>query len=240
LRSLGADRDPGRWRGARGSGTLAGVAGSDAELSSHPAEAKAALRREILARRDAIDPTARAGRSAAATARVAALGAFREARVAFAYASFGSELDTRPLLRRVLAGGRDLVLPRVERAARRLALHQVRDLDADLEPGTWGIPEPASDRCRQVAPSEIDFILVPGVVFDPDGGRIGYGAGYYDRLLAAWPCPVPPLVAAAFELQVVPRVPVGPTDHRVDLVVTEASTYVRLGLPYAPENQEER
>jgi 5-formyltetrahydrofolate cyclo-ligase len=62
-------------------------------------------------------------------------------------------------------------------------------------------------------------------VFDPDGGRIGYGAGYYDRLLGAWPLPVPPLVAAAFELQVVPAVPVLPTDRRVDLVVTESRTY---------------
>jgi 5-formyltetrahydrofolate cyclo-ligase len=216
------------------------VAGAEAECSPHPAEAKAALRREILARRDAIGPAARARLSAVATARVATLAAFRDARVALAYASFGSELDTRALLRRVLDGGRELVLPRVERAARRLALHKVRDLDADLEPGTWGILEPAPDRCRRVTPSEIDFVLVPGVVFDPAGGRIGYGAGYYDRLLAGWSCPVPPLVAAAFELQMVPRVPVLPTDHRVDLVVTEARTYIRLGLPPAAENQEDR
>jgi 5,10-methenyltetrahydrofolate synthetase len=158
-------------------------------------------------------------------ARVAALDAFRRARVALAYVSFGSELETRPFLEEVLASGRALVLPRVERAARRLALHRVRDLDAELEPGTWGILEPVPGRCPPAPPGEIDFVLVPGLVFDPDGGRIGYGAGYYDRLLAAWPPPVPPLVAAAFELQVVPAVPVLPADHRVDLVVTESRTY---------------
>jgi 5-formyltetrahydrofolate cyclo-ligase len=76
-----------------------------------------------------------------------------------------------------------------------------------------------------VAPGEIDFVLVPGLVFDPLGGRIGYGAGYYDRLLAAWPTPTPPLIAAAFELQVVAAVPVLPTDRRVDLVVTESRIY---------------
>jgi 5-formyltetrahydrofolate cyclo-ligase len=84
-------------------------------------------------------------------------------------------------------------------------------------------------------PDEIDFVLVPGVAFDPHGGRVGHGGGYYDRLLAAWPLPVPPLVAAAFELQVVPAVPVLPTDHRVDLVVTESGRYP----PLAPEPQQE-
>ena len=61
-------------------------------------------------------------------------------------------------------------------------------------------PEPVPGRCRAVAPAEVDFVLVPGVVFDPEGGRIGYGAGYYDRLLTAWPPPRPPPVAAAFDL----------------------------------------
>lgn len=188
------------------------------------------LRREILARRDALDPAARARLSAAALARVAALQAFRQARVVLGYASFASELDTRPFLHEVLAGGRVLVLPRVDRAARRLALHQVRDFDTELEPGTWGIPEPVPARCRAVASTEIDFALVPGVVFDRDGGRIGHGGGYYDRLLAAWPDPMPRLVAAAFELQVVLAVPVLATDRRVDLVVTESRIYPQLRL----------
>jgi 5-formyltetrahydrofolate cyclo-ligase len=200
------------------------------DLDPQPLEAKAALRREILARRDAVPPDVRARRSAAALARVAALPAFRRARVVLAYASFGSEVDTRPFLRRVLLSGRTLVLPRIERAARRLALHEVESLDRDLQPGPWGIPEPVPGRCRPAAPGTIGFVLVPGVAFDPDGGRVGHGGGYYDRLLAAWPRPAPPLVAAAFELQVVPAVPVLPADHRVDLVVTESGTYPRRRL----------
>jgi 5,10-methenyltetrahydrofolate synthetase len=188
-----------------------------------------------LSLRDAMDQTVRVRLSATAIARVVSLRALRQSRVTLAYASFGTELDTRPLLRRVLDGGRLLVLPRVERVARRLALYQVRDLDADLQPGTWGIPEPVSERCRPVMPDEIDFVLVPGVAFDHHGGRVGHGGGYYDRLLAGWPPPMPPLVAAAFELQVVPAVPVLPTDHRVDLVVTESGTYP----PLAPESQQD-
>jgi 5-formyltetrahydrofolate cyclo-ligase len=170
---------------------------------------------------------------------VTALDAFRRAQTLLGYASFGSELDTRPLLADVLGSGRALVLPRVERAARRLALYRVRDLDADLEAGTWGIREPIPGRCEPAAPRDIDFVLVPGLVFDPGGGRIGYGAGYYDRLLAAWPAPVPPLVAVAFELQIVPAVPVVPGDHRVDLIATETRTYAARRSEPSPDPQED-
>ena len=189
------------------------------------ADAKALLRRSILARRDALDPAERMRRSSAALDRVQGLAAFRQARVALGYASFGSEIDTRGWLDGVLAGGRALVLPRIDRAARRLTLHRVRDLRADLVPGVWGIAEPDPSRCRTASLAEIDFVLVPGLVFDPEGGRLGYGAGYYDRLLGAWPAPLPPLVSAAFDVQVVPSVPVLATDHRVDLVVTESRIY---------------
>jgi 5,10-methenyltetrahydrofolate synthetase len=206
------------------------VAHASPDPDPHPAAAKASLRREILARRDALDAAVRARLSSVAIDRTLALVAFRQARVVLGYASFGSELDTRPFLQAVLGSGRVLALPRIDRAARRLALHEVRDLEVELRPGMWGIPEPAPARCRTVAPPEIDFVLVPGVVFDPEGGRVGYGAGYYDRLLAAWPEPLPPLVAGAFELQVVPAVPVLDTDHRVDLVVTESRTYSKLRL----------
>jgi 5,10-methenyltetrahydrofolate synthetase len=208
------------------------VAHAGRELDPRPATvtAKATLRRTILARRDALGPPERARLSQAALDRIEGLDAFRRARVVLGFASFGSELDTRPFLDEVMASGRALVLPRVDREGRRLVLYRVASLETDLRPGTWGIPEPDPAHCGLAAPADIDFILVPGVAFDPDGGRLGYGAGYYDRLLAAWASPLPPLVAAAFELQIVPAVPVLAGDHRVDRVVTESQTYSRRRL----------
>ena len=205
--------------------TYSGHVTATPDPDPHPASSKSLLRREILARRDALDPGERALRSSAVLKRVQGLASLRQAHVVLAYASFGSELDTRPFLFAILAGQRTLALPRIDRAARRLALHQAQDLERDLRAGTWGIPEPDPARCRTVAPVEIDFVLVPGLAFDPSGGRVGYGAGYYDRLLGEWPEPLPPLVAAAFDLQVVPAVPVTAGDHRVDLVVTESRIY---------------
>jgi 5,10-methenyltetrahydrofolate synthetase len=186
--------------------------------------AKAELRRHILARRDALAPEQRVSLSAAIFQTIRALPAFATARVVLAYSSFGSEPPTGPFLEAVLEGGKALVLPRVDRANRRLALHRVTALRTDLRPGVWGIQEPDPARCPPVGIEVIDFALVPGVVFDVEGGRIGYGAGYYDRLLAEC-APGTALVAAAFELQVVDAVPMAAHDRRVDRVVTEHRIY---------------
>ena len=185
---------------------------------------KAALRQEVLARRDALGPERRARLSAAIFARVAALEAFRRSGTILAYCSFGSEPVTDPFLDAVRAGGKTLVLPRVDRASRSLELFRVEEPGRQLGPGMRGIREPLPDRCVAVPLREVAFVLVPGVAFDATGGRLGHGGGYYDRLLAR--CDHrPPLVAAAFEVQMVEAVPMGPDDRRVDRVVTERGLY---------------
>jgi 5-formyltetrahydrofolate cyclo-ligase len=63
--------------------------------------------------------------------------------------------------------------------------------------------------------------MVPGVAFTAAGDRLGYGGGYYDRLLSRWPYPRPGLVAAAFSIQIVPAIPVTACDVPVDWIVTE-------------------
>ena len=124
----------------------------------------------------------------------------------------------------MLARAKTLVLPKVNRATRDLDLFRVGAPETELEPGVFGIREPVPSRCAPASLDAVDFVLVPGVVFDARGGRIGRGAGYYDRLLAR--CrPGTRLVAAAFEVQVVDEVPREPHDRRVDLVVSELRVY---------------
>jgi 5-formyltetrahydrofolate cyclo-ligase len=192
--------------------------------SREAAARKAELRRLVLARREALGPDRRAELSARIFARVVALEAFGSARTVLGYHAFGSEPATAPFLREVLGRGATLGLPRVNRQARALDLYRVSDLDRDLAAGVWGIREPDPDRCPALAVEELDFVLVPGVAFDADGGRTGYGAGYYDRLLRRCPAGAA-LVAAAFEVQMVDAVPWEPHDQRVDRVVTEQRIY---------------
>jgi 5-formyltetrahydrofolate cyclo-ligase len=75
-----------------------------------------------------------------------------------------------------------------------------------------------------VKPNELDLVMVPGTAFDPRGGRMGQGKGYYDRLLAN-ARPDAPLVALAFECQVFPEIPVAPHDVFMDQVITEVKVY---------------
>jgi 5-formyltetrahydrofolate cyclo-ligase len=95
----------------------------------------------------------------------------------------------------------------------------VRDIDVDTAPGHRGIPEPRPDVSR-VTVEAIDWVLVPGVAFDLAGGRLGYGGGFYDRLLPLLR-PGTPRIAGAFDAQVVAHLPAAPHDLPVDCIVTE-------------------
>ena len=198
-------------------------------LSSEPFEAiaaaKAALRTTVKVRRDALSHEARAALSARITARVLELGSYRAAKTVLAYSSFGSEFDTRALIGHALAQGKTLLLPRVDRASRTLTLHAVKDLARDLQPGVWGILEPNPQRAPIMQVFDFKWILVPGLAFTPGCERLGYGAGFYDELIARC-TQKPALVAAAFATQMVDDMPCTPADRRVDLVVTEDKTYL--------------
>lgn len=186
---------------------------------------KSELRQQVLAARDALAPAARAEACARALARVAALDAFRTARCVMAYLSFGSELDTAALVRETLGRGARLALPRINAETREIEPWAVTDPVRETVAGPWGLREPDPARCAPVALAEIDFVLLPGVAFTVNGKRLGYGRGYYDRLIARFPAR-PVLVAAAFELQIVPDLPTGPADQRADLIVTEKDAYL--------------
>ena len=196
------------------------MASSAASSSEAIKQTKAALRKAILERRDAVDTASRIRDSHTITQKLRALPAYRAAHVVAAYASFGSELDTSEFLATVLADGKQLVLPRINRAERALELRHVVDMGADLVSGIWGIREPAQ-RCPILSPAKVEFMLVPGVAFTANGARLGYGGGFYDRLLSSLGRSTA-RVAAAFELQMVDELPEGPHDQRVDAIVTQA------------------
>ena len=184
---------------------------------------KSSLRKAVLDRRDAMDANRRSTLSRVIGQKTVGLDAYRQSGTIMAYASFGSELQTDEFLRHVLAGSKTLILPRVNRAEKRLDLYTVKD----LELGTWGIREPKPHRCAPVGSDVIDFVLVPGVAFDVRGGRLGYGGGFYDKLLAGTWSTRPWLVAGAFEAQIVEEIPLDTHDVVMDVLITESIDYFR-------------
>ncbi len=186
-------------------------------------EAKLALRRELLAARDALPEATRGAAAEAIVARLAALPGFAAARCVLLTLPYRSEWDTRALVRIAVAAGKTVAIPRVDAATRMLELRTIVDSEFDAEPGFRGIPEPRIGRPR-IEPAAVDWVLVPGVAFDAAGRRLGYGGGYYDRLLPLVPASSP-RVAGALDLQIVPRVPAAPHDLAVDTVVTESRQF---------------
>jgi 5-formyltetrahydrofolate cyclo-ligase len=191
---------------------------------------KRAMRSRVLARRDEMPALERAAASSAICAAISALPEFRAAQCVLLTLPFGSETDTRPLTEHALAAGKQVLLPRVDRETRMLELHQVLNLLQDIAPGRWNIPEPRPEHCARKDPREVDWVLVPGVAFDEAGGRLGYGGGFYDRLLPLLR-PNVPRVAAAFALQMVERVPRGKHDLAIDLIITETAAHPFFQAP---------
>lgn len=199
----------------------------DTSALSGPAlrEAKRALRERVLAARDALDAGLRADASRAIAQRIAGLASFRDASCVVLTLAFRSEWNTRALVEDALARDVAVALPRVNEATRMIELHRVRDVAAETAAGFRGIPEPFPSLPR-VEVRDVEWILVPGVAFDAHGRRLGYGGGYYDRLLPLLPRSAP-RIAGAFELQLIEVIPAAPHDLRVDAIATPS----RLVIP---------
>jgi 5-formyltetrahydrofolate cyclo-ligase len=192
-------------------------------------EAKRELRAAVLAARDAMAPALHAAASQALAARLRERPEYVAAATVLLTLPFRSEWNARVLVEHALAGGKRVVLPRVDATRRVLVLHQVDDLARDVAPGYRGIAEPGAGT-PVVGPDAVGFALVPGVAFDAHGCRLGYGGGFYDRLLPLLPAGIA-RVAGAFDVQLVDRVPAAMHDVTVDVVVTPTRTLVARHAP---------
>ena len=143
---------------------------------------------------------------------------FKSARRLSLYSSIQNEVLTDEVFLEALRAGKDVYYPKVLKKKRHLDFFHVADLD-ELTPGAFDIREPEKDS-QAVGPGGFDLMVVPGVVFDPGGGRVGFGRGYYDRALKGLECEV---VALAYEVQVLDRkkIPMEAHDVRVGVIVTE-------------------
>ena len=190
---------------------------------------KQAIRQRIIADREQLPANLRAQFSDGIARRIVQLPEYQAARAVLGYMSFGAEFVSDGLMRQVLADGKQLVLPKVNRATNELDIYRVTDLLHDLAPGLWNISEPLLERCAKLeALEEVDFILLPGVAFGRDGARLGYGGGFYDKLIARLndgdEGRRPALVAAAYTMQIVAGIPQEATDRKVEWLVTESET----------------
>jgi 5-formyltetrahydrofolate cyclo-ligase len=176
----------------------------------------------MLRRRDALSPQERLAKSDAVWKRLAELPEFQQADAVFFYITHGSEVDTALMRQMARDLGLRVAAPRSAPGDHSMVFHWL-DSEDDLVPGAYGIlqPEPGTG-IADLGPSVV--VLVPGLVFDTHGNRIGFGGGYYDRWLAgAGRGSV--TVGLAFGEQVVGSLEALPHDRPVDRLVTDLQTY---------------
>ncbi len=179
--------------------------------------AKEELRKRVAALRRALSAATRARFAADMSRRLIEHEAFQQARAVLAYSALRFEMDPRAAVEQAWALGKTVALPRIVPDTRALTLHAFRAGDELAESG-FVVQEPLAS-APELESDEIDLVLVPGLAFDARGYRLGYGQGYYDRLL-------PRLTRAAriglaYELSLLAEVPSAAHDVPVDFVITE-------------------
>jgi 5-formyltetrahydrofolate cyclo-ligase len=183
---------------------------------------KQVLRRWALRRRARQSPDAAVAAGEALACRLREFPAYTTARVVAGYLSLPGELSTAAVLGLCHADGKQVVVPAWNRVLRRYGFCRWTP-STPLGAGPMAVPEPAHKEWFSL--HQPDLVLVPGLVFDRAGGRIGFGAGHYDRLLAR--CrPGAVFVGMAYPWQVVDRVPQSERDVRLHAVATPAKMHL--------------
>lgn len=190
-------------------------------------EKKGKLRQRFLKKRNGLSRDEIESKSEKIRKELFALPEFRRAKTVMFYVSFRSEVKTEKMIRNALNSGKRVVVPIVD--GQEIVVAEIKNLKKELTRGSFGLREPKKEFRRRVDQKEIDLVVVPGVVFDKRGGRLGYGRGYYDRFLRSKSIrlkmgrPIQcALIGLAFDLQIARELPLVGKDMRVNKIVTES------------------
>ena len=173
---------------------------------------KQELRKAIRTRKRAMTEEEIERRSRSLCQKFLESDAYRACRTLYGYLPYNQEVRTLPILEQALADGKRVAVPKVY--GEEMKFIYLTDL-SQVSAGYAGIPEPISD--GPVADDETALVLMPGLVFDPQGHRIGYGGGFYDKFLSREPRH--PTVALCYDFQMVDQLETERFDIPVDLVL---------------------
>ena len=186
------------------------------------AEQKKSIRTAYLSKRNALDAEKRREASEKIAEKVFADKHFKEAQTVFVYASYKSEAETFLIIQKAFQSGKRVAAPKVQ--GEEMFFYEIKSVE-DFLPGYQGILEPSNEGKEPIVPTDSDVMLVPGAVFDCQGGRIGYGKGYYDRywhrIVSAYGTQ-PYLIGLAFDCQIfLEMLPLEEHDKKIDCILTE-------------------
>jgi 5-formyltetrahydrofolate cyclo-ligase len=178
-------------------------------------EEKSSIRQVLRERKNAMTPEERLAKSRAICRHLMTL--IKEKETVMAYTSKELEVNTVPIIQNLLDRHNPVIVPIIVKEDVSLRLSYLRDFAA-LVPSTFGVPEPIGSEIPARG-EDVDTIILPMLGFDRTGGRIGYGAGYYDRFLEKNPSLKK--IGIAFACQEMDHLPLDDTDVRMDHIITE-------------------
>lgn len=182
---------------------------------------KADIRTMTLQARRAMSADDVKANSRAILERLYALPEFARAATVLTFVSSkDNEVNTHPLIETLLREGRTVLVP-IANPDRTMTWSRLLDM-RELIPARFGILEPAPEFVRPTDPPQDAVVIVPGLAFTPDGHRIGYGGGYFDRFLAHFKGAT---ISLAFDIQIVESIPTNEHDIPIKIVITETNTF---------------
>lgn len=185
-------------------------------------EDKKILRKEIITKRNNIDVTEKENMDKKILDRFYDSKYYKEAKHIFVYISYGSEINTKEIITKAFKDNKKIYVPRTEFKTRLMDAVEIKSLD-NLIKSSYGALEPSKEE-PYVDPNKLDLIVVPGLAFDRNGGRMGYGAGFYDRYfkkISKENISKVTKLALTYDFQVLDKVPMSEQDVPVDYIITE-------------------
>ncbi len=179
---------------------------------------KKSLRKQMRVIRDSISPQEKELYDQNIFCKITTSAFYRESKNIFIYVSFGSEVETHRIIEQAIKDNKTVYVPKVINRVEGMAAVKITAL-SELKASSFGILEPETIS-EEAKPWQLDLILIPGLAFDKRGGRLGYGAGYYDRFLNDAK-PETNKIGIAYSCQVIDEVPMEEKDIFVDSIITE-------------------
>lgn len=184
---------------------------------------KQLLRTTQLNKRNALNFLDVQGKSHEATQRLITLPAYKKAKTVFTYLAYKNELNTNALIQNAWQQGKTIVVPICQKKDKTLLLSRLNSFN-DLVVGNYNIFEPKQTHIDPISTDELDLVILPGLAFDLEGNRLGYGGGFIDRFLPTL-APTCTKIALAYDFQILPIIPTQEHDIPVDIIVTDKDIY---------------
>lgn len=183
-------------------------------------EFKSSLRKSLLKKRRALSKEEVNERSGIIISKLMDLDVFKKSKTIMLYLSFKNEVDTYELIEWCFKNNKSVVAPYNIINERKMIPCEIKNLNDNIQKSSLGVFEPNIDVVNEVNLNSIDLIIVPGVAFDKNKNRLGFGGGYYDRFLSRRIKSIP-TVAICYDFQLLDEVPVGNFDIPMDMIITE-------------------